>query len=270
MDCFNKCNLKFIPCYGPRGLRGATGPTGPAGNDGVDGNNVTILGSYDTYDDLINEHPVGNPNDSYLVRDDLYVWSDNNNKWVDVGTIRGPEGREGPVGPKGDQGDTGPAGPSLIRSSYLVTFNNGNIVNVDSNGIIPISRVELDTDNVVSLNNNILKFNELGCYRVDFIISGYVNGDGAFDPKKDFVSVGLREKGTDNIYIGSSKWCLDDEVIMLSGQGIVNVNDVNKEYELVNLSPRVLYLNSPDMEDILSDSYFTNALVNVIVTFLGR
>ena len=73
------------------------GATGPSGENGIDGNNVSILGSYDTYENLIADHPKGNPSDSYLVDDDLYVWSDNDNKWIDVGTIRGPEGKQGPV-----------------------------------------------------------------------------------------------------------------------------------------------------------------------------
>ena len=28
MDCSNNCNIKYIPCYGPRGATGPTGPTG--------------------------------------------------------------------------------------------------------------------------------------------------------------------------------------------------------------------------------------------------
>ena len=37
MDCSKNCNIKYIPCYGPRGLRGPTGPIGPIGLDGPTG-----------------------------------------------------------------------------------------------------------------------------------------------------------------------------------------------------------------------------------------
>jgi hypothetical protein len=88
---------------------------------------VTILGSYNTYAELIAAHPMGNVGDGYLVNGDLYVWNANNNAWENVGRIQGPEGPRGiqgapgPVGPqgargdKGDRGDQGPAGPQGVQ-----------------------------------------------------------------------------------------------------------------------------------------------------------
>ena len=61
---------------------------------GQDGTSVSILGSYDTYLELVNAHPTGESGDGYLVDGDLYVWDGENNKWVDVGTIRGPQGKD--------------------------------------------------------------------------------------------------------------------------------------------------------------------------------
>ena len=288
MDCSKNCNIKYIPCYGPRGLRGPTGPIGPIGLDGptgptgptgpigpsgengIDGNNVSILGSYDTYEKLIADHPKGNPNDSYLVDDDLYVWSDNDNKWINVGKIRGPEGKQGPVGPKGDRGDIGPTGPELIRTVYLVSFNNGNEKQVAPNTELPIDRVELDLDNILELDDNKITFNEIGYYKIEFIVSGYILNEENFDPKKDFISVGLRLVGTDNIYIGASKWIYESKTTQLYSQGLLNINDTNNTYELVNLGPKDIYLTTPDLDDITSHSYFTNAIINIMITYLGK
>ncbi len=89
---------------GPQGLPGATGPTGPAGTS------VTIMGSYPTLDDLLQEHPTGNLGDSYLVNGDLYVWANNGKQWVNVGNIKGPKGDQGPIGPRGLEGPIGPEG----------------------------------------------------------------------------------------------------------------------------------------------------------------
>jgi len=79
-----------------------------SGKDGVDGTSVTILGSYDTYAQLIAAHPTGNVGDGYMVGGDLYIW--NGTQWEDVGTIQGPQGPAGPQGPQGQQGVQGPTG----------------------------------------------------------------------------------------------------------------------------------------------------------------
>lgn len=60
-------------------------------SNGADGTSVTILGSYDTYAQLIAAHPTGNLGDGYMVGGDLYVW--NGSAWEDVGQIQGQRGR---------------------------------------------------------------------------------------------------------------------------------------------------------------------------------
>ena len=96
---------------GDKGDTGATGDTGPAGvkgDTGATGAGITIKGSYNTYEELIAEHPTGNDGDSYLVNGSLYVW--NGTAWENVGNIKGEKGDTGSQGVKGDTGDTGPQG----------------------------------------------------------------------------------------------------------------------------------------------------------------
>lgn len=69
------------------------------------GTATTIKGSYNSYEELIHEHPTGNPGDSYLVNGSIYVW--NSNAWENVGNIKGETGAKGS---KGDTGDTGSQG----------------------------------------------------------------------------------------------------------------------------------------------------------------
>jgi hypothetical protein len=90
--------------------KGDTGAQGPAGPKGEDGKGVTILGSYDTEEELFEEHPTGNIGDSYLVNGNLYVWSGTEITWKNVGTIEGPQGPQGPQGEKGEKGDKGDPG----------------------------------------------------------------------------------------------------------------------------------------------------------------
>lgn len=99
---------------GPKGDTGDTGPagdtgqTGATGDTGATGIGTTIKGSYNTYQELIAEHPTGNDGDSYLVNGSLYVWL--NNTWDNVGNIKGEKGDTGATGDKGDTGDTGAKG----------------------------------------------------------------------------------------------------------------------------------------------------------------
>lgn len=67
-----------------------------AGTDGKDGTGVTILGSYDSEEDLKEAHPTGSIGDSYIVAGDLYVW--NGSDWQNVGNIQGPHGNPGTDG----------------------------------------------------------------------------------------------------------------------------------------------------------------------------
>ena len=102
---------------GDKGDTGATGPQGPKGDKGDQGTGVTILGSYASESELTTAHPTGSIGDSYLINGYLYVWSDTDTAWINVGNIQGPQGEKGdtgetgPQGPKGDTGATGPQGP---------------------------------------------------------------------------------------------------------------------------------------------------------------
>ncbi len=97
--CKPRCSIINI-----KGKPGPTGPTGPIGKG------LHITGYYDSLDELEENHPIGNADDTYIVNDELYMWSENNQTWENIGKIRGPAGEIGPIGPKGDTGDPGPKG----------------------------------------------------------------------------------------------------------------------------------------------------------------
>ncbi len=266
------------------------GPTGPAGTS------VTILGSYNNYDDLKKDHPMGTPGQSYLVGDNLYVWSENDNDWIDVGVIRGPAGAPGPEGerglmgpqgpqglqgiqgeqgPRGEIGPTGPTGPELIKAAYLVTFNQGYSsegLKVNANSRIPIARKEMQTSDIVTLSDdNIIQFNQIGYYRVTFYVNGYAPLSGSiFNPTTDFIAIGFRQINTDLIYIGDSKFTNENIPVQIYGDGIVTVEDTSNKYELINLTSKEFFLRSPAINDINTNSYFANATVRLIIEYLGQ
>lgn len=80
---------------------------------GKDGTSVNILGSYDSLEELKQAHPTGNIGDAYIVQGDMYVWSVEDNTWVDVGNIQGPAGTNGKDGENG-------------KSAYQIWLEQGN------------------------------------------------------------------------------------------------------------------------------------------------
>ncbi len=272
----------------PRGLTGEQGPIGPTGPAGT---SVTILGYYDNASDLNKEHPNGKPGDGYLVGGNLYVWSENDKSWNDVGVIRGPQGLQGetgqtgPTGPQGipgiqgvsgdigPTGPTGPTGPEIIPSSYLVTFNEAYPIDgyqVASGARLPIFRQEININDICTLNDNTIQFNKIGYYKVTMIVHGYTKTQsGVFDKYKDIISVGFREVNTDLVYIGDSKWIYNDEPATLIATGILSINNPEKKYELVNISENTLYLITPFINNLNTNSYFANSTVTLLIEYLG-
>lgn len=86
---------------------------GKDGEKGADGTSVNILGSYNSLEELKQSHPTGNVGDAYIVQGDMYVWSVEDNTWVDVGNIQGPAGTNGKDGENG-------------KSSYQIWLEQGN------------------------------------------------------------------------------------------------------------------------------------------------
>lgn len=81
---------------------------------GSDGTSVNILGSYNSYSELKQAHPTGNVGDAYIVQGNMYVWSKEENDWIDVGDIQGPQGEAGKDGSNG-------------KSAYQIWLDNGNV-----------------------------------------------------------------------------------------------------------------------------------------------
>lgn len=188
----------------------------------------------------------------------------------------GPTGPTGPIGLIGATGPTGPTGPSLSRDAYLVTFNDGTSadgISIAADDRLPIDRKELDISGLVTLDSSdeVIQFNVAGYYKITIIISAYVMPNGEdFDPDVDFVSIGFRQVGTDNIFIGASQWTYYEEVKQIVAQGLISVTDISNAYELVNLGKTNIYLNTPNLKNINSGSYFTNSIVTIFIEYKGR
>ncbi len=182
---------------GPKGENGAMGPTGPAGTS------VTIMGSYDDLSELLKEHSTGNLGDSFLVDDSLYVWSNNDNSWQNVGKIKGPQGNVGPTGPtgeigpqgipgpegiqgiqglqgeKGEQGEIGPTGPTgpegtALLAAYGGKYNNiSSVINTKKVGSwVQVPLIETLTNiNIKESIENTIVIDQDGVYEINYSLN---------------------------------------------------------------------------------------------------
>ncbi len=245
---------------GPQGPKGDTGPIGPAGPAGT---SVTILGSYDDTDQLNNEHSEGNPGDSYLVGDDLYVWSNDTSSWKDVGKIRGPEGKQG------IQGIQGIPGPLDIPAAFFVTFYDDSLgatgIRVYAKNRIPLDLKISDTENnfIFNENDNTITIVNPGTYRVSFTVQASAINDTVIVKDRDIVVVGFKKVGEDTVYAGGTMWDYNQIPTQLVCQGIFSTVLENDTFELVNLGKTPIYLDSPKLDDDVS--LFLNTVVTMVI-----
>lgn len=178
--------------------------------------------------------------------------------------------------PKGKDGLDGENIPNKINAAYIVAFNKDYLddgYEILKGERLPLQRKEIDTNNIVELdsNNNTIKFNKEGYYKISF--NAYVRVpyfNEKFDPKIDFATLAFRKVGTDNIYVGASSFYRNEETSNIHTEGILSIDSTNDLYELSNLSKRNIYLNTPDLQNIDSDSYFTNSSLTLIIEYLGK
>jgi hypothetical protein len=91
------CDKFFVDAYSVAVRNGYKGTEKEwlASLKGDPGAGVTIVGSYDSEEDLRAKHPTGYPGESYLVNGALYVCSETKQDWVNVGNIKGKDGDDG-------------------------------------------------------------------------------------------------------------------------------------------------------------------------------
>lgn len=143
---------------GIQGIQGPQGETGPQGPQGV-ATHILPNGTgmaYNSFEDLVAEHPSGVPGEAYLVNpnvNDLYVWNTSTNQWVAVGRLGA-----GPLGIGSASTFEFIAGtPSGSYDGSLTVFNTGEsltekYVEVFING-------QIQNTNTYSKGNTTITFN---------------------------------------------------------------------------------------------------------------
>ncbi len=264
---------------GEQGIPGATGPQGPTGAKGNDGTSVTILGNYNSLDELKKNHDTGKIGDSYLVGENLYVWSIESQDWINVGVIRGPQGPKGEVGPTGPRGmqgipgpkgETGPQGipgSANIMSAFFITtskdFPDGKEIKPDYALPIALKYYGKDEDFYLSSVNNTITFLKTGVYMVTFIVQAQtLNKSG--EANSNIISIGLRKVSGQTIYAACSMWGNSNTSSTLVGQGIINITTPDW-YELVNTGTASFLVKSPQITNLGMQTSLASPLVSIMI-----
>lgn len=104
---------------GPKGEQGPQGLKGDTGEKGDTGAGFQVLGLFESAAALTEAHPVGTAGDAYAVGtaadNRIFVWSEDDNAWTDIGVLQGPQGLQGERGPQGEPGPQGVAGPQGVQ-----------------------------------------------------------------------------------------------------------------------------------------------------------
>ncbi len=294
-----KCNKKRVCCIPSDkiafyvGPTGAMGLRGAKGEKGDDGKGLQIQGTYlkmedlpkDAFDGMTVFMGVDAPRK-------IFTFDKKTNSWIDQGYLqgekgdrgekgdKGDQGEQGVKGEKGDKGDVGATGTYWIKEVYIATIRDLTMYvpdfgyEVPTGERLPLKRLQTSSNtNIVTLDRdeNTIQFNETGTYRVIFTFNGYIDLNGSqFDMNTDYLSVGLRPVGTDEVYIGANDWSFNAVPHNVTGIGLLQVRDINTKYELVNLhANKSLYLLGGDKRSTLTVSYFTAPMVTMLITKLN-
>lgn len=288
---------------GPQGEMGPMGPQGEIGPQGNDGTSVTILGSYSNFQDLEVAHPEGSSGQSYLVDEDLFVWSEENNEWVNVGKIRGPEGKTGPMGPRGPQGEKGvqgdpgpqgvrgPEGPQGVQGLQGERGPQGLQGDQGPQGIpgpllVPTTFIlatseyhpngyEVEYNNQVPLEIKMLDMN--GNFYLNtvnstvtilekgtyFVAFQVLAKLKANNAPNNVISVGFRKLTEPTVYAGCSVWGNTTTPTLLSGFGTIT-SDGKDWFELANTGKATIIVNGPLENDLSAESSLASPVVSLI------
>ena len=195
---------------GGPGPQGEQGKPGPQGEPGKDGTSFTVLGRYDTLDELMEAHPAGSAGDAWAVGsaedNDVYLWDMDAQAWRNIGSLQGPPGPAGPAGKDGEGVPTGgaagqvlakktasdydthwvdpPEGGSAITSpnNSWVRYFSGDIGPANGSSLI-LTRAEYPTLEHAAVNDNI------------FILYGYYPSEEDAGGEDTGTEEGTEEEG---------------------------------------------------------------------------
>lgn len=88
--------------------------------------------------------------------------------------------------------------------AYLAKFIDNftyDGIEVKELGNLHLTRKEIDTKNIVMLENDTIKFRKIGHFKVSFKVNAYVKkNDTNFDSNQDFVALGFKPQDSNNLY----------------------------------------------------------------------
>lgn len=109
--------------------------------NGADGTSFTVLGRYDTLDELTSDHPTGGEGEAWAVGsaedNDIYLWNVDTQTWDNIGTLQGPAGADGADGKSAYQ-QAVDGGYTGTEAEFNAILSSGPWLPTSGGEIIPI------------------------------------------------------------------------------------------------------------------------------------
>ena len=144
--------------------------------------------------------------------------------------------------------------------AYITTSGLVNGFDVPAGGRIPLTTLRVNDDNIITLNDNTIRFNRPGLYKIDFVIATFSNNPGAVEQ----IAIGFR-RITEAQTIFTAGMRLSTQSNLIVGTGAFRVNETRSLYELINLNETPIRLESYTGETVLTASN----VVNMTITYLS-
>ncbi len=184
----------------------------------------------------------------------------------------GPKGEQGPKGdpgPKGEQGPKGDPGPLQVPSAFFMTANDdldAYGITVNSNARLPIDTKIFDMNEDFTLNDdNTITFKNGGVYKIDIMVEAYSSGSAIYPGQYEVIGIGLRKVGETTIYVGGCTWDFQEPVVRINAHGIVTTVLNNDVFELINTAQDTIHLVSPNVNNLITDSFFANPILTIVI-----
>lgn len=144
--------------------------------------------------------------------------------------------------------------------AYITTSGLVDGFNVPAGGRIPLTTLRLNDDNIITLNDDTIRFNRPGLYKIDFVIATFTSNPNQIDQ----IAIGFRHI-TEPQTIFTAGMRITTQSNLIVGTGALRVRDTQPLYELINLNDTPIRLESFQGETVLTASN----VVNMTITYLS-
>ncbi len=153
--------------------------------------------------------------------------------------------------------------PTISDAVGLANITTSGLVDgliVPAGGRIPLTTLKVNDENLITLNDNTIRFNRCGLYKIDFVVDTYTQNPTATEQ----IALGFK-RVIDSTTLFTAGMRITTPSNQIVGTGVIRVRNVRELYELVNLNTNPIRLLSFRGETVLTSA----DVVNMSITYLN-